>query len=75
MKKILSVFLALAMLLCALPVMADTSYTGTGKGFCTGEDLAANSENGGCLTVMEHGFGGMTKRVSSKPIICAVQGY
>ena len=33
MKKILSVFLALAMLLCALPVMADTSYTGTGKGF------------------------------------------
>jgi len=33
MKKILSLFLALAMLLCALPVMAETSYTGTGKGF------------------------------------------
>ncbi len=33
MKKILSLFLALAMLLCALPVLAETSYTGTGTGF------------------------------------------
>ena len=49
--------------------------TGTGKGFCTGEDLAANTENGGCMTVMDHGFGGMTSRVSKKPIICAANGH
>ena len=29
MKKLLSVFLALAMLLCALPAVAETSYTAT----------------------------------------------
>ena len=57
------------------PAVRAIILTGTGKGFCTGEDLAANSENGGCLTVMEHGFGGMTKRVSSKPIICAANGH
>ena len=49
--------------------------TGTGRGFCTGEDLAANAENGGCQTVMDHGFGGVTARVSKKPIICAANGH
>lgn len=49
--------------------------TGTGRGFCTGEDLAANTENGGCQTVMEHGFGGMTARLSKKPVICAANGH
>ena len=33
MKKILSVVLALALVLCASLAMADTAYTGTGKGF------------------------------------------
>ncbi len=33
MKKILSVVLALALMLCASLAMADTAYTGTGKGF------------------------------------------
>lgn len=49
--------------------------TGTGeKSFCAGEDLSELSETGECQTVMEHGFGGLTDRLSSKPIICAVNG-
>lgn len=49
--------------------------TGAGdRSFCAGEDLAAFDEAGECQTVMAHGFGGMTARVSSKPIICAANG-
>lgn len=49
--------------------------TGAGeRSFCSGEDLAAFGEVGECQTVMEHGFGGMTARVSTKPIICAANG-
>ncbi len=48
--------------------------TGTGKVFCAGEDLAELSEGGECQTVTEHGFGGITARTSSKPIIAAVNG-
>lgn len=49
--------------------------TGAGdRSFCAGEDLAAFDEAGECQTVMEHGFGGMTSRVSTKPIICAANG-
>ena len=33
MKKILSVILALALMMTAVLAVADTSYTGTGKGF------------------------------------------
>ena len=49
--------------------------TGAGeKSFCAGEDLSAYDENGGCQTIMEHGFAGITERVSAKPIICAANG-
>lgn len=49
--------------------------TGAGdRSFCAGEDLAAFDEAGECQTIMAHGFGGMTERVSSKPIICAANG-
>ena len=46
--------------------------TGSGeKSFCAGEDLSELSESGECQTVLEHGFAGITNRLSSKPIICA----
>ena len=49
--------------------------TGAGeRSFCSGEDLAAFDESGECQTIMEHGFAGMTERVSAKPIICACNG-
>lgn len=49
--------------------------TGAGdRSFCAGEDLAAFDESGECQTIMAHGFGGMTARVSPKPIICAANG-
>lgn len=49
--------------------------TGAGeRSFCAGEDLAAFDEAGECQTIMAHGFGGMTERVSAKPIICAANG-
>ena len=41
--------------------------TGTGKVFCAGEDLSELSEGGECQTVTEHGFGGLTARLCSKP--------
>ncbi|MDD6049672.1 MAG: flavocytochrome c [Clostridiales bacterium] len=43
MKKILSVLLALAMLLCALPAMADTTYTGTADSQIGGKDAVTVS--------------------------------
>lgn len=48
--------------------------TGTGKVFCAGEDLSELSEGGECQTVTEHGFGGLTARLCSKPVIAAVNG-
>lgn len=49
--------------------------TGAGeRSFCAGEDLSAYDENGGCQTIMAHGFAGITERVSTKPIICAANG-
>lgn len=49
--------------------------TGAGeRSFCSGEDLSAYDENGTCQTIMEHGFAGITERVSAKPIICACNG-
>ena len=48
--------------------------TGTGKVFCAGEDLSELSEGGECQTVTEHGFGGLTARLCSKPVICACNG-
>ena len=48
--------------------------TGTGKVFCAGEDLSELSEGGECQTVTEHGFGGITARLCSKPIIAACNG-
>lgn len=48
--------------------------TGTGRVFCAGEDLGELSEGGECQTVTEHGFGGLTARLCSKPVICACNG-
>lgn len=49
--------------------------TGSGqKSFCAGEDLSELSSTGECQTVTQHGFGGLTNRLSPKPIICAVNG-
>lgn len=48
--------------------------TGAGKVFCAGEDLSELSEGGECQTVTEHGFGGITARLCSKPLIAAVNG-
>ncbi len=56
------------------PAVRVIIITGTGKVFCAGEDLSELSSNGECQTVTEHGFGGVTARVSSKPIIAAVNG-
>ncbi|MGN0301537.1 MAG: enoyl-CoA hydratase/isomerase family protein [Anaerotardibacter sp.] len=56
------------------PAVRVIIITGTGKVFCAGEDLAELSGSGECQTVTEHGFGGVTARVSSKPIIAAVNG-
>lgn len=50
-------------------------FTGAGdKSFSAGEDLSAYDENGTCMTIMDHGFAGITDRVSSKPYICAANG-
>lgn len=57
------------------PEVRVVILTGAGeRSFCAGEDLSAFDEAGECQTVMAHGFGGMTARVSSKPIICAANG-
>ena len=48
--------------------------TGAGKVFCAGEDLSELSDGGECQTVTEHGFGGITARLCSKPLIAAVNG-
>lgn len=50
--------------------------TGAGpKAFCAGEDLSELSGSGECATVTPHGFGGITNRLSKKPIIAAVNGF
>lgn len=50
--------------------------TGAGeKAFCAGEDLSELSGSGECATVTPHGFGGVTARLSKKPIIAAVNGF
>lgn len=59
----------------ANPEVRVIILTGAGeRSFCSGEDLAAFDESGECQTIMAHGFGGMTERVSTKPIICAANG-
>lgn len=41
--------------------------TGTGeKAFCAGEDLSELSSGGECMTVTDHGFGGITDRLCPK---------
>ena len=56
------------------PAVRAIIVTGTGKVFCAGEDLSELSEGGECQTVTEHGFGGLTARLCSKPVICACNG-
>ena len=46
------------------PAVRAIIVTGTGKVFCAGEDQ----------TVTEHGFGGLTARLCSKPVIAACNG-
>ena len=53
---------------------AVRAIIGTGKVFCAGEDLSELSEGGECQTVTEHGFGGLTARLCSKPVIGAING-
>ena len=49
MKKLVSLFLALAMLLCAVPAMADTTYTGTAKGFVDAIDVTVTLADDGSI--------------------------
>lgn len=57
------------------PNVGAIIITGAGeRSFCSGEDLAAYDDNGTCQTIMEHGFAGITERVSAKPIIAACNG-
>ncbi len=57
------------------PEVGCIIVTGAGeKSFCSGEDLSAYDENGTCQTIMDHGFAGITERLSAKPIICAANG-
>lgn len=58
------------------PAVRVIIITGAGsKAFCAGEDLSELSGSGECATVTPHGFGGVTNRLSKKPIIAAVNGY
>ena len=56
------------------PAVRAIIVTGTGKVFCAGEDLSELSAGGECQTVTEHGFGGLTARLCSKPVIAACNG-
>ena len=57
------------------PEVGCIIVTGAGeKSFCSGEDLSAYDENGTCQTITDHGFAGITERLSAKPIICAANG-
>lgn len=56
------------------PAVRAVIVTGTGKVFCAGEDLSELSGGGESQTVTEHGFGGITARLFSKPIIAACNG-
>lgn len=56
------------------PAVRAIIVTGTGKVFCASEDLSELSEGGECQTVTEHGFGGLTARTCSKPVIAACNG-
>ena len=49
MKKLVSLFLALAMQLCAVPAMADTTYTGTAKGFVDAIDVTVTLADDGSI--------------------------
>lgn len=48
--------------------------TGSGRGFCAGMDLK-QFVNTGMPTVGDRGFGGITERASTKPLLCAVEGF
>lgn len=57
------------------PAVRAVIVTGTGRFFCAGQDLKELSETGLTLTYTAHGFGGICERLSSKPLICAINGY
>ncbi|MFR4802406.1 MAG: enoyl-CoA hydratase-related protein [Eggerthellaceae bacterium] len=55
------------------PAVRAIIVTGTAKSSAR-EDLSELSEGGECQTVTEHGFGGLTARLCSKPVIAACNG-
>ena len=56
------------------PEMWVAIITGSGRGFCAGNDLRHQAE-GGERVQMPHGFGGLTSRFDlTKPVIAAVNG-
>jgi acetyl-CoA C-acetyltransferase len=49
--------------------------TGAGRAFCAGADLKSDHmRQGGHLNMEDRGFCGLTQRVRTKPLICAVDG-
>lgn len=48
--------------------------TGTGRAFCAGADLKAVAAGGRSPRLDPHGFGGLVRRVRTKPVVAAVNG-